>query len=129
MRNMRIEGLATTVAAALGLTLALGACGNTATTNTAETTAAAEATTEGADAQTYTATVTDDQGNPVADVGVAFCGGGMCNIAYTDEKGVATYVGALPDLEVHVAIPPEGYAENDESLTDQSNLAFTLERR
>ena len=129
MGKTRIVGLATTVAAALSLTLALGACGGTGATSTAETPAAAEATTETAGDETYTATVSDDEGNPVADVGVAFCGAGTCNIAYTDERGVATYVGNLPDLEVHVAVPPEGYAENDESLTDQSNLAFTLKRQ
>ena len=141
MRKNHIVGVVGSAAVALSLTLTLGACGGsgnqststateeaavaetTASTETAETTSDAEAE------QTYTATVKDENGDPVADAGVAFCSVDRCNIVYTDANGVATYVGDLPELEVHVALPPEGFAENDQSLTEGDDMVFTLQRQ
>lgn len=123
-------------AAAASLALALAACGGSGSSQATQAKAADEAATE-TETQTQAqdgslqASVHDADGNPVADVGVAFCDDNSCNIAYTDEAGIATFAGNLAkDYEVHVAIPPQGFEASEESFqTSAGEPSFTLTRQ
>ena len=68
---------------------------------------------------TYTVTVTDEKGNPIAGAMVQMCKD-ACVPAVTDDKGVATY--SLPEAEYKVSFLslPSGYTYS----TDETEFYF-----
>lgn len=104
---------------ALCLMLCLAACGNgdngtepaqTTEPSVAETTAPTEEVTEPSDdgKQTYTITLVDTEGNPIANTMVQLCSE-SCVPSVTDENGVATFNLPEADYYASVSMMPEGY--------------------
>ena len=117
----------------LCLIFGLCACGDTAageketTGETAETT---QETTEAIDdgKVTYTVTVVDEGGNPVANAGVQLCKD-TCLPGMTNENGVAQFNVVEDDYKVSFMAMPAGYAADAEEFYFENgsfDLTITL---
>jgi len=79
--------------------------------------------------QTYTVRVTDQNGDPVPEVAIAFCSATACTNAYTDEEGKCVYKGPAYKYHVTVVEAPDGYSEdfNDDVYTEKYSCSITIE--
>ncbi|MBQ8358537.1 MAG: hypothetical protein IJX37_01295 [Oscillospiraceae bacterium] len=104
----------------LCLLFGLCACGDTVADNketTGETAESTQETTEATDdgKVTYTVTVVDEGGNPVANAGVQLCKD-TCLPGMTNADGVAEFNVLEDDYKVSFMAMPEGYAADAEEF-------------
>ncbi|MBQ8683611.1 MAG: Ig-like domain-containing protein [Clostridia bacterium] len=85
------------------------------------------------DKVTYTVTVKDEAGNPIADANVQICSD-MCVPAKTDANGVATWKQEEDEYKVSFLTLPAGYTYVDEGITnfyfkdDETEMTITLKK-
>ena len=65
------------------------------------------------DSVSYSVHCVDEEGNPVSGAYVQFCDDTMCRMEETDEKGLVYFEAEKGEYQVHLLVPPEGYAEDD----------------
>ena len=73
---------------------------------------------------TYTVTVVDENGAPLAGAEVSLCNNGLCTPAETDENGVATFTLAADTYSVKVVL--EGYTGEAEYSFPEGETALTV---
>ncbi len=122
------------MAAILCLLCGLCACGGNQpeeSSSPESSTPTTTTTTQPADDKvTYTVTVTDEEGNPIADAMVQICSD-LCVPARTDANGVATWSMEEDEYKVSFLTLPAGYTYADESITnfyfdDETELTIVL---
>lgn len=77
----------------------------------------------------YSVLVTDEDGEPVANVKVQLCTDSTCFVAVTGEDGIAEFDVKSGEYEVHVLKVPEGFAKNKNvqyTSADGGQLTFVL---
>ena len=124
-------------AAVLCLLCGLCACGDLPeeSSSTPDTSApVTTTTTKPADNKvTYTVTVKDEAGNPIADAMVQICSE-LCVPAKTDANGVATWQQEEDEYKVSFLTLPAGYTYVDEGITnfyfkdDETEMTITLKK-
>jgi len=117
--RMRLLCLVLALVLAVSLCACGGNAGNTTEASTTQTTTAATtAATQPDDGKvTYTITVTDEAGNPMAGVMTQICLD-TCLPGVTNANGVATFKVVEADYKASIPAPPEGYAPVSDTYFD-----------
>lgn len=125
----RILMLALIVCLALGLCACGESAGNAGETTTEASTAeSTQETTEAIDdgKVTYTVTVVDEGGNPVANAAVQICKD-SCLPGMTNEEGIAVFEVVEDDYKVSFMVMPEGFqADAEEFYFEAGSYELTI---
>jgi len=79
---------------------------------------------------TYSVHVVDQNGDPVKGAVVSFCSDTSCNVAETNDSGIASYTGPAFHYHVQFISLPDGYSKNKEDaggIMDDDASTMTVE--
>lgn len=74
----------------------------------------------------YSITVTDEAGTPVAGVMLNVCDADSCRVITADQQGRAAFNGAPYAYKVQALLTPEGYQSGAEVILNAAGGEFTL---